>query len=159
MSERIRKAKPDELDSIYLMGFDVWSDGSHQVDYLAECHSSPKYRKGTWFVLEESGRLLSSLITYEFDSEKIGIGSIATPVTERNRGHASKLISGVVQLLEIEKHGLKVFLYSDINPVFYERFGFKPIPSAAQRYQTTTCMVRGADPQDFKGTIQVPEYF
>jgi|SRR3989338_3996726 len=42
----IRKAAPKDLDSIYLMGIDVWSDGSTEQEYLSECRSYPKYKKG-----------------------------------------------------------------------------------------------------------------
>ena len=75
MITHIRKAMPEDLDSIYLMGIDVWSDGSTEKEYLSECRSSPKYKKGEWFVLVDSqDNPISSLITYMLAENTIGIG-------------------------------------------------------------------------------------
>ncbi|MBI3016721.1 MAG: GNAT family N-acetyltransferase, partial [Deltaproteobacteria bacterium] len=93
MTALVRKAKPKDLDSIYLMGIDVWSDGNTKAEYLFECRNSPKYKKGEWFVLVDSqDNPVSSLITYTLTEKTIGIGSIATPQSLRKRGYASELI-------------------------------------------------------------------
>lgn len=155
----IRKADSKDLDSIYLMGYDVWSDGNTEAEYLNECRSSLKYKRGTWYVLEQNSALLSSLIIYEFKANAFGIGSIATPERWRELGYASYLISNVIKLLGDQSLPAQVFLYSDINPEFYERFGFQKLPMVAQRYKTTTCMARGAELGDFASVDQSPEYF
>lgn len=159
MNPNVRPANSDDLDAIFLMGFEAWSDGNSKNDYLDECRSSSKYKRGSWFVFEENGNLLSSLITYHFKADTFGIGSIATPRLNRNKGHASKLIFEVLKRFDQSSKTVRIFLYSDIKPEFYEKFGFKRLPEVAQRYQTTTCMVRGANPKEFISTDQVPEYF
>lgn len=155
-----RKAKPDDLDQIYMMGFDVWSE-SAESEYLEVCRSSTKYAKVNWHVLEgENGDLVCSLIVYKFAPDQFGIGSIATPKEWRKRGYATRLISDVLKELDESASGSKVFLYSDIDPKFYEGFGFIQLPSVAQRYKTTTCMVRGTEVEKFfSDKLSTPEYF
>ncbi|MCR4294411.1 MAG: GNAT family N-acetyltransferase, partial [Elusimicrobia bacterium] len=113
----------------YRMGYDAWGEG-HALDaYLASCRASPKYAAGTWWVLVgDEGVPLSSLHAHEIPLPSgppaVGLGSIATPPELRGRGHASSLIAGFLRARE-ESHGTEVFfLFSDIAPAFYERFGF-----------------------------------
>jgi len=90
-----RKANKSELDLVYMMGFDVWGDGSAQAEYLTECRDSEKYKKRLWCVYEKNHKPVSSLIVYEryFDlpEQCIGIGSVATCVEKRKNGYASTL--------------------------------------------------------------------
>lgn len=160
MQIEFRKAGTEEYDQIYRMGFDAWADGDSEEEYLTGCRNSPKYKKGTWFVLSVQGQLVSSLIVYQFDELAIGIGSIATPLDLRGKGYASKLISSVLDTFEHKNSETTFFLYSDINPEFYEKFGFHKVNSDAQRYKTTTCMIRGKDIQGFlTDKEKTPEYF
>jgi predicted N-acetyltransferase YhbS len=154
-----RKATPDDFPSIFRMSFDVWGQGSLE-DYFEECQTSPKYARGVWYVLEaEDGDLVSSLIVYQLSAGQYGIGSIATPLPLRRQGYASKLVSEILEHIEQESPGAVIFLYSDIDPAFYERFKFQQIPKSAQRDPTTTCMVRGKNTEDFKSPLDTPEYF
>ena len=155
-----RKAHQSELDQIYMMGFDVWAEGACE-DYLTACRSSPKYKRGTWYVLEtENGHLITSLIVYALAPDQFGIGSIATPKHLRRQGNASQLISDVIRQIEQASPGATIFLYADIGPDFYERFNFARLPPHAQRYGTTTCMVRGENTAKlFSDNIATPEYF
>ena len=160
MQTEFRKARDEEYDQIYRMGFDVWADGDSEEEYLTGCRNSPKYKKGTWFVLSIDGQLVSSLIVYQLDGYAVGIGSIATPLDLRGKGYASKLISSAIDTFESKNSETIFFLYSDINPEFYEKFGFLRINSDAQRYKTTTCMIRGKNIQSFlTDKEKTPEYF
>lgn len=125
----IRPADSSELDAVYRMGYDVWGEGLGLDAYLAGCRASPKYASGTWWILEGGdGVLLSSLLAHEIPLPSgppaVGLGSIAAPPELRGRGHASRLISAFLRA-RAESHGTEVFfLFSDIAPAFYERFGF-----------------------------------
>ncbi len=140
---QIREPNPSELDDVYRMGFDVWGDGQSIGDYLKGCRASPKYKKGAWFVLvDQEGTLYSSLIAYSLSQNTTGIGSIATPPPLRKRGHASLLIAGVLE--RFEKEGFKkTFLFSDIDPSFYEKLGFSALPEHLQKHSGSVCMIRG----------------
>jgi ribosomal protein S18 acetylase RimI-like enzyme len=150
---RVRAAKASELDAVYRMGYDAWGDSRPLADYLRDCAASPKYRRGVWHVLDGGTRLLSALIVYELGPGAAGIGSLATPPEERRRGRASALIAGVLKLLDARGVGA-VYLYSDIAPRFYERFGFRALPAALQRYPGRVGMIRGA-----AALATAPDYF
>lgn len=156
---KIRGPKAEEFDEIYRMGFDVWADGDTLENYFEGCRNSPKYKKGEWFVLEKSGSLLSSLLVHSFDDNIYGIGSIATNPDQRKNGYASVLIESVINNLQTNRNSKITYLYSDINPEFYERFGFRRLPSELQKYSTTTCMVRFADFQIDISKLNPPTYF
>lgn len=147
---RVRRARPEEMNSIYLMGFDSWSNELSEHEYLAQCQNSPKYAKGTWFVLEDNdGKAVSSLITYEFDplngKAAIGLGSIATQSEFRKKGLASQLAWQVMTLF-FERDGSRAFfLYADLNPQFYERhLGFVRLPDKYQSKSGSVAMIRAS---------------
>ncbi len=154
-----RPAKPEEMDTIFMMGFDVWSEGTTAQQYLKECQSSEKYKRGKWFVLENSkNQPVCSLITYSFDNEKIGIGSIATQPDFRGKGLASLLVK---KFLDSASSKQMIFLYSDISPKLYERLGFRALPKQLQQYQTSTCLVwgNGLNIIESRTDFQPPKYF
>jgi predicted N-acetyltransferase YhbS len=152
---KIRKALTSELDLIYAMGFDAWGENQSTEDYLTLCRASPKYKAGQWFVLESaSGELHSSLIVYSFSPTCFGIGSISTKENSRKQGYAAALIRGVVQ--ELENAGAtEFFLYSDIQPQYYEQFGFRVLPEIHQKTTGSKCMYRGPE----KSELESPSYF
>lgn len=137
----IRKALENELDIIYQMGFDAWSDGSTLENYLEDCRASVKYRQGQWLVLEKNEELISSLLIHSFGNNVFGIGSIATAHMHRKYGHASRLITFTLESLVRDKNAKAIYLYSDINRDFYHTFGFVTLPKESQKYSTSTCMV------------------
>lgn len=133
-----RKAKSEDMNSIFMMGFDVWSDGMNEKKYLEICHQSKKYQRGQWWVLETGDTLVCSLITYDLGENRCGIGSIATLNSQRCQGHASFLLAKVVADL---CNGFQtIFLYADISPTFYRQRGFKELPELFQKYKETRCM-------------------
>lgn len=139
-----------------MMGFDAWSDGKDAPSYLAACRSSPKYREGQWWVLSKSAELLSSLIVYRLGDGAAGIGSIATPPGVRGRGHASRLINGVIAELEQAGQTGIMFLFSDIEPSFYSKFGFVALPEEQQKKPGSVCMARCSEGV---GGLTAPAYF
>ena len=140
---QVRKARPEELDEIFKMGFDVWSNDLPLSLYLEVCRNSLKYQQGQWYVLEnENDELCSSLITYSLAPHEVGIGSIATLPDLRGRGYSSKLIREVLTIFE-SPNVKAIYLYSDIGTTFYKKFGFVPLPEKFQTHALSICMVRG----------------
>ena len=156
----LKEAEQIHLDQIYMMGIDAWSEGSSEREYLDGCRNSPKYKKGTWYVLLENNEPISSLITYNFDEDFIGIGSISTPKSLQGRGYASSLISGVIDLFLSKNKNAIFYLYADISPLFYERFGFKHLSKEFQKHEGSICMVRSSE-QFISELVpeSVPKYF
>lgn len=157
----VRDATEKDLESIFMMGFDVWSDGSTSQEYLDSCFNSEKYKRGQWKVLTDGQRLLSSLIIYPLNKSWFGIGSIATPVKLRNQGWGSKITLEVSKQLESSARTQAIFLFADIKPEFYRNLEFVPLPSEFQEYQSSTCMLRSTDPKNIWSAdgFQPPKYF
>ncbi len=148
-----REPTDAEMPFVYMMGFDAWSGGKDARGYLAECLESPKYAKGSWRLLTEGHWLLSSLIVYDLSPRAAGIGSIATAPDLRGRGHASRLVSMVVERLEKTKD--RLFLFSDIPQEFYERLSFTALPAHLQRRPGAVCMVKT---KDFGALVKDPAF-
>ena len=158
---QIHSARPSEYDAIYQMGFDTWGDGQPLEVYLDGCRSSPKYQQGSWYVLKnEHGVICSSLIRYRLGERTCGIGSIATPPQLRKKGFASALVAAALKQFEGEGFQ-RVFLFSDIDPKFYERFGFIPLPLRFQHYKDSVCMILGASEEQIERSPDFvpPKYF
>jgi predicted acetyltransferase len=152
----IRLAERKDLDAIYRMGYDAWGDAKPLAEYLEECAASKKYSSGTWYVLEEAERVLSSLIVYRLTETAFGIGSIATRSDVRRRGRAAELIAGVLKILD-DQTSEAVYLHSEIGAVYYERFGFRALPTALQRRSASVCMIR-CSPERFASLIAAPQF-
>ena len=95
----IRAATLNDMNSIYTMGYDAWGDGLELNKYLFSCNNSEKYKKGTWYILEERNCILSSIICYSlpsiYDISTIGIGSLSTVSDKRRNGFARILLDAV----------------------------------------------------------------
>lgn len=132
MSFIVRSANVVDMEAIYLMGFDQWGAGQSTEDYLSGCHSSVKYQLGDWYCLQSDGGLMSSLIVYsnQFGLTKgyRGIGSVATHADFRRKGYAETLIKTCIARIANE-NCQGVFLFSDIQAEYYERFGFAFVTS------------------------------
>ncbi len=158
-----RPATPTDMDRIFMMGFDVWAEGSSSEEYLSSCRHSAKYARGQWFVLEYHQELLSSLIVYSLSADQsvFGIGSIATPEQYRRKGHASELIQETMKHFRVHSPEATFLLYSDISVAFYERLGFAKLPQELQLYDDSVCMVRPASAiaRLESMEISIPKYF
>ncbi len=167
MSERIKEnnlfvesASTYDMDTIYQMGFDAWGENFSMDEYLNVCRNSSKYAQGEWLILKDlENNIYSSLLLHKFSFDTCGIGSIATPLSKRKNGYASMLIKEALVLLA-KKNVKYVYLYSDIEPVIYEKLGFISLPLLYQKYLPSICMVNVFDKNllDF-GTISIPNYF
>jgi predicted acetyltransferase len=153
----LRDAAELDMENIYLMGVDIWGRGLSPEEYLKSCSESSKYKKGTWKVLTDGNILLSSLIIYKLDSNNFGIGSIATPQIYRKRGFATILIHRVIDDLKFK--GTGCFLYADIEPTFYEKFGFKALSKDLQKYNGSICMKLQLNKNIDSEYDFVPNYF
>lgn len=161
----IREATSEDMKVVYLMGYDVWGHNMTSKEYLTICDGSSKYKRGKWYVLEETdtNELLSSLIVYVLNpSEGLivrGIGSIATPIHFRHKGYASTLIKKVIHVLEQSNHCNHFFLYSDIGSDFYKKLGFIELQPSKQKYQDSICMYYSKVNKIDSINFEIPNYF
>lgn len=145
------------MPAVYMMGREVWGASETQEAYLQACSQSPKYARGVWFVLEKDGVAVSSLIVYRFAPDVAGLGSIATRPEFRRQGLAAGLIDETLKMLDREG-ARRIYLYADIAPVYYERFGFSRLPSERQTHPGSVCMLR-ASSVDAGKDAPPPPYF
>lgn len=151
--KKIRKARAADMEQIYLMGKDAWGQNETLEQYLTECRTSVKYEKGTWYVLESPEGLLSSCIIYKLNPNTLGIGSVATGMAYRNAGNAKLMLRQILALYK----GRLFYLFSDIDPAFYQSIGFSRAPKRFQAYKETCLMYY---PQNSDLTKQlIPQYF
>lgn len=151
--KKLVKAVEKDLDEIYSMGYDVWGEGSPYSDYLAECRTSAKYKSGTWYVLNVDGEIVSSCILYNITENVVGIGSLATKNNKRKLGYGSLLIKKLLT----EQSADTYFLWSDINPVFYEKLGFSLVDPKLQVHTDSKLMYY---PNEVKiDAKHLPNYF
>jgi N-acetylglutamate synthase-like GNAT family acetyltransferase len=147
------------MDAIFLMGRDAWGKGKTVQAYLVSCRHSPKYKRGQWYALEDAERgLVSSLIVYRLSSGVAGIGSIATARKSRGNGLASRLIGDILKRLD-RRGTRRVFLFADISPRFYERFGFAALPPEYQKHPGSVCMLRERSAGGRLKAVWPPDYF
>ena len=160
MEKFFRAARTDELEAVFLMGMDTWSEGRTKERYLSDCLRSPKYSRGTWYVLEEAQELRSSLIAYPLGHGTLGLGSIATPPRLRRRGYATQLIQSALNQFEDEGTS-EFFLFSDIDPSFYVRFGFQALPPSFQPTPGSICMLKSPQFEKILNSADfaAPDYF
>ena len=146
LKSQYRGALAEELDTIYIMGFDAWAGGHNLEEYLQECRNSLKYKSGRWFVLCIDGIPVSSLLIHTFESwgnlHIRGIGSVATHPEFRKRGYGHQIVHSCIKDLSIKEQTHIFLLYSDIDPGFYESLGFVRLPLHYQRVQGSILMAK-----------------
>jgi N-acetylglutamate synthase-like GNAT family acetyltransferase len=161
MRQKVRRAIHEDMDRIYLMGFDVWGKGESIEGYLDSCRRSPKYKKGEWYLLEhgEHGPI-ASLILFRFTGDSAGLGSIATVPEKRGQGFGAYLIKTMVEYLDL-RCTRATFLFSDISPHYYARFGFRALPPEHQKHPGSVCMIRAESMDSFLKSpdFRPPTYF
>ena len=134
---QFRQAEPEETAVLFRAGYKVWSRGRSLEQYCLDNGREDAY--GTRYVIEAAGEIVSSAILLRLarlaDKKTYGIGSVLTPPDFAGRGYATRLLIACLEL--VDREDAIVFLYSDIGPAFYARFGFRPLPDAFQRYHST----------------------
>lgn len=158
---KMRLAIPDEFDEIFRLGKDVWGTNIDETDYIRDCHTSIKYQSGEWYVLENENKIVAATILYRLKYDIYGIGSLATRIDLRNKGFGSLLLKQLTFLLKSKMRAKAIYIWSDIDPLFYEKIGFTKLPKKFQLVPSSSCMVLTDDLLFLESlsTIEVPKYF
>ncbi len=95
----------------------------------------PRRASATWWLLEEDGEAVTSLVIHPLVLSAggavlpaYGIGAVATRPEARRRGHAERLCRHAIDAAEAEGRGVGL-LYSAVAPAYYERMGFQVLPA------------------------------
>lgn len=140
-----RQSNIEETDPILREGYKVWHKDRTYEKYRAENVKEDAY--GTRYVIEDNEQVVCSLILLELKSidgkKAYGIGSVLTPPDHKHKGYATKLLGNCIRLINIRE--AMIFLYSEVAPAFYERFGFRTLPPDLQKETDSICMVLCGD--------------
>ncbi len=132
-------ADGDLLDRIFDNTFPIWNEGLSRAAYGQWNRAQLKTPWGSrhlqrFALLDEQGNLLASAKRYRHDVRldgregwMAGIGAVFTPVAQRSRGHATRLIEILIER-ERDAGAMLAGLFSEIGAGFYERLGFRTVP-------------------------------
>lgn len=136
-----RQSNKEEIDQLLSEGYKVWSKDRAFEQYCAENRKEDDF--GTRYVIEDNGVIVSSLILLSLKSinskNVYGIGSVLTPSAYKHKGYATALLKNCMQQISIDTS--LVFLYSEIDRAFYERYNFRVLPPDLQKDADSICMV------------------
>lgn len=134
----LREMKSEERSIVYKMEYREWSNGLNYCDFHKENIEEEKFGNRYVF-LNNKQEIVSSLIIYnELNFEKhttyktFKIASVVTKVEHRNNGYATQMLIKVLEQLKRYNSNSIFFLHCDIEPVFYEKIGFRKLPNNLQ---------------------------
>lgn len=135
-----RQAAKEEIPFLFQEGYKEWRKNRTFEQYCLD--NSKDDAIGTRYVMEENGQIVSSAVLLRLKSipgkNVYGLGSILTSKIHRGKGYGIELIKKCMRL--IPDDNTIIFLYSDINPAYYEKFGFQILPKELQKYEKSVCM-------------------
>lgn len=114
---------------------DVWGGGRNLEEHLAARLASVQHQRATWFVGTIGGRVVASLGCYPLtfcrhgeDVAGFAIGAVHVLAEFRGHGFAPQLIDHVENHQRADGCRLSL-LYSDINPGYYAKLGYRQCPA------------------------------
>ena len=157
-----RQAQAYEIPGLFKEGYKEWSKKRTFRQYCIDNGKEDAF--GTRYVIEVQGEIVSSAILLKLADiggrHAYGIGSVLTPRPHAGRGYATELLKRMIERAET---GSYIFLFSDINPGFYTRFGFRELPQELQKAGQSVCMVL-CDDDAWRSLTEgkaraIPDYF
>lgn len=135
-----RETHKEEIPLLFQEGYQEWSKNRTFEQYCLD--NSKDDAIGTRYVIEKNGEIVSSVVLIRLENingmEVYGLGSILTSKLHRGNGYSIELIKKCINL--IHSYNTIIFLYSDINPLFYEKLGFRILSDTLQKYASSVCM-------------------
>ncbi len=169
---RVVVAEGELLDRILDATFPQWHEGLSRHAYAqwnAVQTRTPWARSHLrrFASLDEAGTLLASLKCYRYDVRlddrdgwMCGIGAVFTAPDRRGHGHATRLVTHVIEQEQADG-ALLAALFSEIGGAFYERLGFAAVP-LDERTVRVRCkngapamLVRAGDERDLPSIAQM----
>lgn len=137
----LRRATTAEERMLYVATYPVWGQTFTEAEYVhrettLRAHPYAAAHLDTW-VLDDDGAIVASLETLRIDTVSAagerghgyGVASVFTPPEQRGKGHATRLLTGVLRRLEAEDPLARAAtLFSDVGARIYERCGFVALP-------------------------------
>lgn len=142
----IRDATMEQVEDVLHESHEAWGIGMALQDYIGlnrELLLTPWARERYRFLvgLDGDGRIACGMKLYSLRGELLGrpvgvagVGAVFTLRSQRGRGHARALVEAALERARAEGSDLGL-LFSEIGSAYYERLGFRTLPS-----QEAACM-------------------
>jgi GNAT superfamily N-acetyltransferase len=157
-------ATGDRLRQILSDTYPLWNDGLDPLRYAQFWKAQLRTPWGSAHLdrvaLIEEGRVASSAKRYDLSARidgrirrVLGIAAVFTAPEKRGRGSAARLFEAILEAAEAEGYEYAM-LFSEIDPAFYERLDFVPIPVIEARLAVSlkggapAMLVRAGDDRD-----------
>ena len=152
--------------------FTIWHDGLSRENYsrswAAQLRSPWGLAHLDRVALVDGPHVLSSAKRYDLSlrldgriRRVLGIGAVFTPPAYRGRGSARELITRLIESAVAEGQEFAM-LFSEIDPAFYERLDFVPVPLVEQcievdqkRGGAPAMLVRSGDDRDLHAVAEM----
>ena len=159
------------LEQILRDSFPIWGEGLSAPHYARFWEAQ---RRTSWggahldrVALVEQGAVTSSAKRYDLSARiegrirrVLGIGAVFTSPERRGRGGARRLVELMLDAAVAEGYEYAM-LFSEIDPAFYERLDFVPIPLNEVRLRvargkgTPAALVRAGDDRDLPAIVEL----
>jgi GNAT superfamily N-acetyltransferase len=174
MLESVRELVPltgPYLQQVLDESFPIWNDGLTRERYQRFWEAQRLTPWGSAHLdrvaVLEDGEVLSSAKRYDLSARiegrirrVLGIGAVFTPPARRGRGGASQLLEAILETAVAEGYEYAL-LFSEIDPAFYQRLDFVPIPIVESRLEvarkggTPAVLVRAGDDRDIPAVAEM----
>jgi predicted N-acetyltransferase YhbS len=164
-------ATGDYLRQILDESHSIWNDGLDRERYERFWQAQLLTPWGSEHLdrvaLVDNGTVVCSAKRYDLSARVdgrirrvLGIGAVFTSPSSRRQGAAARLLERVLESGEAEGYEYAM-LFSEIDPDFYERFDFVPIPLAETRLEVDVkggapaMLVRSGDDRDLPAIAEM----
>jgi GNAT superfamily N-acetyltransferase len=164
-------ATGDHLQQILDATFPLWNDGLDRDRYGRFWDAQRLTPWGATHLdrvaLVDAGAVVSSAKRYDLSARiegrirrVLGIGAVFTSSAMRGRGYARRLLEAILERAEAEGFEYAM-LFSEIDPAFYQRLDFVPIPVVETLLHVTlkggapAMLVRAADDRDVPAVVEM----
>jgi predicted N-acetyltransferase YhbS len=175
MALEVVPATGELLERILDETFPVWGEGLDRAGYgrynRAQLGTPWGSRHLRRVALVDDGRLLATAKRYDLTGridgqpvKMLGLGAVFTPESERGHGHAATLLRRLLDDAAAKGFGLAL-LFSEIDPHYYERLGFRRLPinqvslsvRPGKRKGTPMIPLRSGDAGDLRALAEMNE--
>jgi predicted N-acetyltransferase YhbS len=164
-------ATGDYLQQILRDTYSLWNDGLAPERYARFWDAQLRTPWGSAHLdrvaLIEDGLVVCSAKRYDLSArieerirQVLGIGAVFTPSARRGRGAAQRLLEMMIDAAEAEGYEYAM-LFSEIDPAFYQRLDFVPVPVLESRLEVTlkggspAVLVRAGDDRDIPSVAEM----
>ena len=172
MSLSVVPAVGPVLERVLDETFSLWHDGLSRVSYGKYWAAQ---RRTAWgaahldrVALQDGPHVVASAKRYDLalridgrHRRALGLGAVFTSPAHRGRGAARELLTRLLDTAEAEGYEFAA-LFSDIDPAFYERLDFVPVPLVERRLEVErgnggppAILVRSGEDRDIPAIAEI----